>query len=116
MNIDGLGLVQALRNLSGIDAKINILEAFVTSIAPLKLECSTDNKLIISDSNLYPVSSRFSSTREKAIIYHKDNTSSEVEIEIDYSIKVGDLFAVIQVDNGETCRYLLIDRLGGGVS
>ncbi len=114
--MDGTGIVQTLRNLNGTNVKTNILEAFVTSIAPLKLECSTDNKLIISDSNLYPVSARFSSTMEKAIIYYKDSTSAEVEIEIDYSIKVGDLFAVMQVDNGETCRYLLLDRLGGGVS
>ena len=38
-------------------------------------------------------------------------TTKEIEIEIDNTIKVDDLFIVIEVDNGETCRYILLDRL-----
>lgn len=110
-----IGLVSALRNASGQNNKLCIKEAYVISTAPLKLECCTDNKLIISDSNLFPLSSRFFITRENAVIYYNNSESTSVEIEIDNSIKIGELFVVLEVNNGETCRYMLIDRLGGGI-
>lgn len=107
-----LGLASTIKGLNN-NIKLAFKEAYVISTTPLELQCTTDNGLIISDSNLYPVGNRFGVQRKKAILYYNDEemVSREIEIEMDNEIKINDLFIVIEVDNGETCRYILLDRL-----
>lgn len=111
--MEKLSIKDALKGLNGTKFNLAIKEAYVTSLSPFELQCVTDNGLIISDSNLYPIGDRFGMKRKKAIVYYNDAemTTKEIEIEIDNTIKVDDLFLVIEVDNGETCRYILLDRL-----
>lgn len=111
--MEKLSIKDALRELNGTKFDLAIKEAYVISLSPFELQCVTDNGLIISDSNLYPVGERFGIQKKKATVYYNDTemTIKEIEIEIDNTIKVDDLFLVIEVDNGETCRYILLDRL-----
>ena len=111
--MEKLSIKDALRELQGTKFNLAIKEAYVISLSPFELQCVTDNGLIISDSNLYPIGDRFGMQKKKATVYYNDTemTTKEIEIEIDNTIKVDDLFIVIEVDNGETCRYILLDRL-----
>ncbi|MDO4301635.1 MAG: hypothetical protein Q4D26_09635 [Clostridia bacterium] len=107
------GLVAAFKGLNN-NIKLDFKEAYVISVTPLELQCTTDNGLVISDSNLFPIGNRFGTQRKKAVIYYnneEDTTPKEIEIEINNDININDLFLVIEVDNGETCRYILLDKL-----
>lgn len=89
---------------------ITFIEAFVISEQPLKLQCVTDNALIISDSNLLPLGERFSTVSKEAVIYSGDE-QQKVTIEINNDIKKDDLFLLIQFNTGETCKYLILDKI-----
>lgn len=109
-------LVSTIRALSNAKYNIRFLEASVTSTQPLVFRATTDNALIIGDNSLLPLSAeRFSTVTKKALIYQiskdEDEEPQEVEIEIDNDIKVEDLFLLIEFDNGETCKYLVFDKI-----
>ena len=74
-----------------IKDSVSILEAKVISTKPLQLQSVMDSALIIQESNMYPIDEQF-----------QDNNA----------IKTGEIFVVLQIDNGETCKYLLLSREG----
>jgi hypothetical protein len=101
-------LLQTLKSLQ--TSNIKFIEAFVISANPLTLQAVTDNALIINDDNLLPLGERFSTVKKEAVIYAGDEEKS-VQIEIDNNIRVDDLFIIIQFDTGETCKYLVLDKI-----
>lgn len=101
-------LIDVLRDLNV--SNIQFIEAFVISSQPLKLQSVTDNALIISDSNLFPLGERFSTVTKDAIIYLNE-TAQEVQIEMNNDIKVDDLYLLIQFNTGETCKYIILDKI-----
>lgn len=109
-------IVATFRMLNGGKYNIRCIEASVTSVQPLEFRAITDNALIIGDNNLLPISAeRFSTVTKKAIIYSGskdiDDNPQTVEIEIDNDIRVEDIFMLIEFDNGETCKYLVFDKI-----
>lgn len=97
--------------IKGLGVKeITFLEAFVISTNPLTLRSTTDNGLIISHNNLLPLAERFSCVEKNAVIYKGDETENVI-IEIDNSIKVDDLYFLLQFNLGDTCKYYILDKI-----
>ena len=100
-----------------IKDSVSILEARVISTKPLQLQSVIDSALIIQESNMYPIDEQFQDIEKEAIVEYKSEVtgqpaSQNVKITINNSIKTGEIFVVLQIDNGETCKYLLLSREG----
>ena len=98
-----------------IKDSVSILEAKVISTKPLQLQSVMDSALIIQESNMYPIDKQFQDI--EAIVEYKSEVtgqpaSQNIKITINNAIKTGEIFVVLQIDNGETCKYLLLSREG----
>ena len=94
-----------------IKDSVSILEARVISTKPLQLQSVMDSALIIQESNMYPIDEQFQDIEKEAIVTGQP-ASQNVKITINNAIKTGEIFVVLQIDSGETCKYLLLSREG----
>ncbi len=104
------GLVEAIKGLNGNTYKVRYLEAHVTQEFPLTLQAETDNALIIGDNNLLPKPVHLSTVLQNAVIYSGEE-QYEVQIEIDNNIKADDLLLLLEFNSGNTCKYLILDKI-----